>query len=120
MHSARRGSAATLLMATLTLAAGASVQAQQAPAQAPSPPQPPMSFFVTSVGRGDGANLGGLAGADQHCQTLAQAVGAGNRTWRAYLSQTAASGTLPVQRPRSDRQRALVQREGRDHCSQRR
>jgi len=45
-----------------------------------------MSFFVTSVGSGDGANLGGLAGADAHCQTLAEAVGAGNRTWRAYLS----------------------------------
>jgi hypothetical protein len=45
-----------------------------------------MTFFVTSVGVGDGANLGGLAGADRHCQTLAAAVGAGNRTWRAYLS----------------------------------
>ena len=44
------------------------------------------------------ANLGGLAGADRHCQALAQAAGAGNRTWRAYLSQTAApaTGTLPV------------------------
>ena len=46
----------------------------------------PMSFFVTSAGPGNGANLGGLAGADQHCQMLAQAAGAGNRTWRAYLS----------------------------------
>ena len=46
----------------------------------------PMSFFVTSVNPGDGANLGGLAGADTHCQKLASAVGAGNRTWRAYLS----------------------------------
>jgi hypothetical protein len=45
-----------------------------------------MTFFVTSVGPGDGANLGGLAGADQHCQNLATAAGAGNRTWRAYLS----------------------------------
>jgi hypothetical protein len=49
-------------------------------------PPPPMSFFVTSVGKGDGANLGGLAGADAHCQMLAQAAGAGDRTWRAYLS----------------------------------
>jgi hypothetical protein len=48
----------------------------------------PMSFFITSVGSGDGANLGGLAGADAHCQKLAAAVGAGNRTWRAYLSGT--------------------------------
>jgi hypothetical protein len=45
-----------------------------------------MSFFVTSVGVGDGANLGGLEGADAHCQQLAQAAGAGDRTWRAYLS----------------------------------
>src|SRR5688572_31683190 len=45
-----------------------------------------MTFFVTSAGPGNGANLGGLAGADKHCQTLAAAAGAGNRTWRAYLS----------------------------------
>jgi hypothetical protein len=50
------------------------------------PPTGPMSFFVTSVGTGDGGNLGGLAGADGHCQKLAAAVGAGSRTWRAYLS----------------------------------
>jgi hypothetical protein len=58
--------------------------------------QQPMSFFVTSVGRGDGANLGGLAGADAHCQTLAQAGAAGNRVWHAYLSATAAMGQPPV------------------------
>ena len=45
------------------------------------------SFFVTSAGPGKGADLGGLAGADKQCQTLAAAAGAGNRTWRAYLSQ---------------------------------
>ncbi len=50
--------------------------------------QPSMSFFITSVGTGDGANLGGLKGADAHCQKLAAAAGAGNRTWRAYLSGT--------------------------------
>ena len=50
------------------------------------------SFFVTSVGIGNGANLGGLAGADNHCQTLAQATGAGAKTWRAYLSTQAADG----------------------------
>jgi hypothetical protein len=54
-----------------------------------------MGFFITSVGKGDGANLGGLAGADAHCQALAAAVGAGNRTWRAYLSATA-SGNQPA------------------------
>ena len=47
---------------------------------------PPMGFFITSVGIGDGGNLGGLAGADAHCQTLAEAADAGDRTWRAYLS----------------------------------
>ena len=46
-------------------------------------PPPPMTFFVTSVGSGDGANLGGLAGADAICQKLATGVGAGARTWRA-------------------------------------
>ena len=46
----------------------------------------PMGFFITSTGLGDGANLGGLEGADAHCQSLAAAVGAGDRTWRAYLS----------------------------------
>jgi hypothetical protein len=45
-----------------------------------------MTFFVTSVGPGKGADLGGLAGADQHCQSLAQAAGAGGKTWHAYLS----------------------------------
>jgi len=54
-----------------------------------------MSFFITSHGRGDGANLGGLAGADNHCQSLAAAVGAGNRRWHAYLSTTA-SGDQPA------------------------
>lgn len=48
-----------------------------------------MTFFVTSVGPGKGGDLGGLAGADQHCQTLATAAGGGSRTWRAYLSTQA-------------------------------
>jgi hypothetical protein len=63
-------------------------------AQQPAAPQQPMSFFVTSVGKGDGANLGGLAGADAHCQSLAAAVGRGAAPWRAYLSQ-APAGPLP-------------------------
>jgi hypothetical protein len=45
-----------------------------------------MSFFVASVGLGDGANLGGIEGADRHCQQLAEAAGASGKTWRAYLS----------------------------------
>jgi hypothetical protein len=66
--------------------------AQQPPAGGqPAPPQP-MSFFVTSVGLGKGADLGGIAGADRHCQTLAAAAGGGSKTWRAYLSAPAAGG----------------------------
>jgi hypothetical protein len=55
-------------------------------------PANPMSFFITSVGSGRGANFGGLLGADKHCQTLAAAAGAGNKTWKAYLSQNGAAG----------------------------
>src|SRR5690348_7686607 len=62
----------------------------QPPAQQP---QQPMSFFVTSVGKGDGANLGGVAGADAHCQALATAAGRGSATWHAYLS-TQGSGAV--------------------------
>ncbi len=57
--------------------------------------QKDMTFFITSVGPGKGADLGGLAGADRHCQDLAQAAGAGSRTWRAYLSASA-SGNQPA------------------------
>jgi len=52
---------------------------------------PEMSFFITSTGRGFGANLGGLAGADAHCLRLAAAAGFGEKTWRAYLSAPATS-----------------------------
>src|SRR3984957_14513863 len=73
-------------------------------AQAPKPgeyprglkPSPMMNFFVTSETIGDGGNLGGLAGADAHCQTLAMAVGAGNRTWHPYLSTQARPGQPAV------------------------
>ncbi|CAH1672561.1 hypothetical protein [Chelatococcus asaccharovorans] len=67
-------------------ALGATAQAQQAD----------MTFFVTSAGSGQGANLGGLEGADRLCQTLAQAVGAGAKSWRAYLSTQAANGATAV------------------------
>jgi hypothetical protein len=63
------------------------------PAQAQSAD---MSFFLTSNGIGNGGNLGGLAGADNHCQTLAQAAGAGAKTWHAYLSTQAADGKPAV------------------------
>lgn len=55
-----------------------------------------MSFFITSVGSGNGADLGGLSGADAHCQTLAQAAGSRGKTWRAYLSAHATSGMPAV------------------------
>jgi hypothetical protein len=55
-----------------------------------------MTFFITSAGSGKGADLGGLAGADKICQSLAQAVGAGARTWRAYLSASPAEGRPAV------------------------
>jgi hypothetical protein len=55
-----------------------------------------MTFFVTSEPIGDGANLGGLAGADAHCQKLATAVGAGGKTWRAYLSTQTRPGQPAV------------------------
>src|SRR5712691_3438825 len=51
-----------------------------------------MSFFVTSAGSGKGADLGGLDGADRHCQSLAKAAGSAGRTWRAYLSSTGSDG----------------------------
>jgi hypothetical protein len=67
-----------------------------APAAAPAAQQP-MSFFVTSAGAADGSgNLGGLAGADAICQQRAVAVGAGNRTWRAYLSTSATTTQAAV------------------------
>jgi len=55
-----------------------------------------MSFFLTSAGPGKGADLGGFAGADRHCQMLAAAVGLGNRTWRAYLSASASGDQAAV------------------------
>jgi hypothetical protein len=63
----------------MVLAAGGAAQAQGSGAGG-------MTFFVTSAGPGKGADLGGLEGADRHCQSLAQAAGAGSHTWRAYLS----------------------------------
>ena len=64
-----------------------------APAQAQ---QASISFFVTSVGKGNGADLGGVAGADAHCQALARAAGSTNTNWRAYLSTTEPGGAAGV------------------------
>lgn len=74
------------------LAAPISVaQSQQAAEE-----QPPMTFFVTSVGLGNGADLGGLEGADMHCQGLAEAADSNGKTWRAYLSTQAEDGKTGV------------------------
>jgi hypothetical protein len=77
--------------AALVLSAGGSIAQAQDNASAAN-----MTFFVTSVGSGKGAGLGGLEGADRHCQSLAQAVGAGGKTWRAYLSTQATGGGTAV------------------------
>ena len=81
----------------LAVVSAATLSSSAALAQNPAPAQPlaPMTFFITSTGKGDGANLGGLAGADAHCQSLADAAGvqlAAGRVWRAYLSAVAADG----------------------------
>jgi hypothetical protein len=88
---------------TRTLAVSAAAVALLTACQTTPPPAPtgPMSFFITSVGSGKGADLGGLAGADAHCQKLAAAsgaAGAGAKTWRAYLSvaPTFATQTAPA------------------------
>lgn len=67
------------------------VQAQQKPPQFPD-----MTFFISSTGGPDGANYGGLEGADRHCQALAANAGAGHKTWRAYLSTQAEDGKPAV------------------------
>ena len=72
-----------LSIAVVVLSASAQTRAQQST----------MSFFVTSVGLGKGGDLGGLEGADRHCQSLAEAVGAGGKTWHAYLSTQGPGGT---------------------------
>ena len=83
---ARMISPACFALAAISAFASAPAQAQSADT----------SFFLTSNGIGNGGNLGGLAGADNHCQTLAQAAGAGAKTWRAYLSTQAADGAPAV------------------------
>src|ERR1700739_4002400 len=75
-------------MLRVPLLAAAAVMALVASAAAQQGPQPNanMSFFVTSKPVGKGADMGGMAGGDAHCQTLSQSVGAGGKTWHAYLS----------------------------------
>lgn len=87
-------SVASLFALVLVAGSGRSEAAGAPPSETASVAQeaqeePELGFFITSVGPGDGANLGGLEGADAHCQTLAEAAGAGHRVWRAYLSTQA-------------------------------
>ena len=76
--------------------ASAAILAMALAGCATSTPQSGASFFVTSQGGGKGADFGGLAGADAHCQALAAAAGLGNKSWRAYLSTSAAGSTPAV------------------------
>ena len=81
MMTTKRATMTVTVAVSALVFMGLSTGAQQ---QSDEPPE--MGFFLTSVGIGDGGNLGGLAGADAHCQALADAAGGGGRTWRAYLS----------------------------------
>ena len=81
MMTTKRSTITVTVAVSALVLSGFSTGAQQ---QSDEPPE--MGFFITSVGIGDGGNLGGLAGADAHCQALADAAGGGGRTWRAYLS----------------------------------
>src|SRR5262250_3605986 len=93
-----------VVLCTLTLASCLMLAQQNAPNTqgvtpppgSPTPTPARMTFFVTSVGLGKGGDLGGLAGADAHCQALAAAAGAGGHTWRAYLSTQARPGQPAV------------------------
>jgi hypothetical protein len=78
---------ASMLGAAALLGSCAGMQTESGPAG--------MTFFVTSAGPGKGGDLGGLEGADRHCQSLAKAAGAGGRTWRAYLSTQAPKFSEP-------------------------
>lgn len=78
------GFAAAIALLTTSLVGAQNTQGQQ------------MSFFITSVGSGNGANLGGIAGADKHCQMLAEKAGSKGRTWAAYLSAGGIGGGKAV------------------------
>ena len=85
----------THILTIIALCAAVSLAPTTGQAQQPPPQSPNMTFFVTSAGLNKGADLGGLEGADRQCQALAQAAGAGGKTWRAYLS-TQAEGGAPA------------------------
>ena len=93
METTNKGN--TMVKTNLTIAASA-VLFSLAMIGGTQAEQSKMTFFVTSVGSGKGADFGGLPGADRHCQSLASAVGAGQHTWHAYLSASAAEGKPAV------------------------
>jgi len=86
-----RSKGSSLVLVTCALFAGNALAQQQGPQ-----PNAGMNFFISSASLGKGGDLGGLEGADRHCQTLATAVGQGSKTWRAYLSTQAADGKPAV------------------------
>jgi hypothetical protein len=83
----------TIIAAALLLAFGAQAQEKKA---AKAAAKGPMSFFVTSTGKGNGADLGGLEGADAHCSSLAKAAGSKQTNWKAYLSTSLPGGEAGV------------------------
>ena len=86
-----------LRIAAFAMAVAASlVLSGELQAQQPPPQFPNMTFFITSTGGPKGADYGGIAGADSHCQALASKAGAGGRTWRAYLSVQAEGGAAAI------------------------
>ena len=93
MNKSKASIVLTVALAMLGVTSVVEAQQQPAPPAPPALPQAPnMTFFVTGAGPGKGADLGGLEGADQHCQQLAQRHGAGGKTWHAYLSTQAVDG----------------------------
>jgi hypothetical protein len=86
---------AAIAATSLTMHVGAQTPPAAANARSTDSTKP-FSFFITSVGLGNGANLGGLAGADAHCQNLAASVGSGSKIWHAYLSTQALNGVPAV------------------------
>src|SRR5258705_4373874 len=110
MHKTMRYS--LLASAVLLLGVSSGAQAQQVP-QAPN-----MSFFVTSAGPGKGGDLGGLAGADAHCQTLATTAGAGSKAWRGHIhsAQIADVNSSHMLHPLCNRPGQNAQGEGASCC----
>jgi hypothetical protein len=89
-------SSKVLIIAAFALGGTSGANAQQQPTPPQLPQAPNMTFFVTGTGPGKGADLGGIEGADQYCQMLAQRHGAGGKTWHAYLSTQEADGKPAV------------------------